>query len=148
MRPNLLWVVSLVAVALVAGYLATARAPKPLNLPAGAGWEIESVMLLDGAAVQTYRLRPPFRVIRGGRVVLDRRGEERPTLPIVRLDLTIDGEPVTVFARPTNLTAPGAPDEGGRRPSGPSGRSSGPMWDDLLKRTSDPPAREATAPKP
>jgi hypothetical protein len=66
------------------------------------------VIVLDNPSAAVYRLRPPFRVIRGGRVVLDRPDEGERTLPVIRLDLTIDGEPVIVFAR-TADSAPGKP---------------------------------------
>ena len=56
------------------------------------------LMLLDEATTTTHVLDRPFRVIRDGRVTLA-QPFEGPPRPVVRVDLTIDGEPVTVFSR-------------------------------------------------
>ncbi len=60
-------------------------------------WAVESVMLLSESTTATYHLDPPLRVVRGGRVTFS-RPTEGPALPVVRVDLTIDGEHVMVFA--------------------------------------------------
>ncbi len=94
MRPYPRLVLCAAAVAATAG-LILARGPRePFD---GAGWDVESVMVMNPGPT-VYRLDPPFRVLRGGRVTL-RRAEEATRLPVVRIDLTIDGEHVVVFCR-------------------------------------------------
>jgi hypothetical protein len=61
-------------------------------------WKVESVMLLDQATTTTYSFASPFRVIRDGSVTLARRHETPVDRP-VRIDLTIDGRPVTIYTR-------------------------------------------------
>jgi hypothetical protein len=61
-------------------------------------WSVDSVMILNDATTTTYAMRPPFCVVRGGRITLARH-EEPTTPPTVRVDMTIDGEHVIVFAR-------------------------------------------------
>jgi hypothetical protein len=97
MSPKLRQVVCLAVVAAAAAGLALARAARePFD---GPEWTVESVMVFEeSGATATRRLRPPFRVLRDGRVTLH-RPDENPTLPVVRVDLTIAGEPVIVFAR-------------------------------------------------
>jgi hypothetical protein len=92
-------VLCLSAVAIMSAYVAIAPVPTPREPLDGAGWEVQSVMVLSDPGVRTYRLRPPYRVIRGGRVALVGGGADEPTGPVIRLDLTIAGEPVIVFAR-------------------------------------------------
>jgi hypothetical protein len=101
----------LAAVGLMAAYLIVAPSLAPRGPFAGPEWEIDSVMVMDPYPA-TYALSPPFRVVRGERVTVDRRDAER-TLPVIRVDLTIDGEHVLVFAR---LRQPISP--GGHRPAG------------------------------
>ena len=92
--PKLRWVALLAAVAVIAGYVALAAPREPF---ADRGWEVEAVTVLDPNAT-TYKLEPPFRVLRGGRVTVLRQ-EEAALLPVVRVDLTIDGEHVVIFTR-------------------------------------------------
>jgi hypothetical protein len=61
-------------------------------------WSLESVMLINEATTSTYVLDPPFRVIRSGQATVSRR-DESVRRPVVRVDLTVDGEPVTVYSR-------------------------------------------------
>jgi len=75
------------------GYLA--RGPREPF--ADRAWEVEAVTVLDPNPT-TYKLDRPFRVLRGGEVTYSRREETAP-LPVVRVDLTIDGEHVVVFTR-------------------------------------------------
>jgi hypothetical protein len=84
----------LAAVAVMAGYVALAAPREPV---ADRGFEVEAVTVLDPNAT-TYKLEPPFRVLRGGRVT-EHRHEEAAPLPVVRVDLIIDGEHVVVFTR-------------------------------------------------
>ncbi|HEY1376372.1 MAG TPA: hypothetical protein VGF55_06235 [Gemmataceae bacterium] len=97
MSPKLRHVVGLAVIAAAAAGLVLARsAREPFD---GSEWSVESVMVLDeGGPAAVHRLRPPFRVLRDGRLTLC-RPDENPTVPVVRVDLTIDGEPVVVFAR-------------------------------------------------
>jgi hypothetical protein len=101
MRPNLRQVACLSVVAAAACVVLAHAPPEPFG---GAGWTVEAVMVLDPNPT-TYRLDPPFRVLRGGAVTF-RRDEEAATLPVVRVDLTVDGEHVVVFTR----LRPGPPD--------------------------------------
>jgi hypothetical protein len=94
------WALCLATV-LAAAYLAVRPAPPREPFAGegwGEGWEVESVMLVRTDGSTTYSLEQPYRVVRGGRVVLN-RPERNPTLPIMRVNLIIDGEHVTVFAR-------------------------------------------------
>jgi hypothetical protein len=63
----------------------------------GQTWSVDSVTVLDEATTTTYAVGPPFRVVRGGRVTLARPADGK-RLPAVRVDLTVDGEHVIVFA--------------------------------------------------
>jgi hypothetical protein len=58
---------------------------------------VSSVMILGDHSTKTYPAGETFKVLRGGRVVFERRDE--PTTPILRVDLEINGEPVTIYAR-------------------------------------------------
>jgi hypothetical protein len=111
MRPKVRWV-SCLTVAGLAVYLLLAPAAAPREPFGDAGWEVESVMVLDANATK-FALEPPFRVLRGGRVTLSRPEESR-TLPVVRVDLNIDDEHIIVFARVRQtaqiLAAPGPDD--------------------------------------
>ena len=96
MTPKVRGLLCLTAVAMTAGYVLLAPAARePFD---GRGWAVESVMVMDPNTT-TYVLDPPFRVLRAGRVTLT-RPDDVATLPVVRVDLTIDGEHVVVFARP------------------------------------------------
>lgn len=97
MSPSLRWIVCLIPVAVVAGYVALAPVVTPREPFADRGWSVDSVMVLD-PNVTHYKLAEPFRVFREGRLTLVRPNEDATT-PVVRLDLTIDGEHVTVFTR-------------------------------------------------
>jgi hypothetical protein len=107
----------------MAAYLVLAPTLAPREPFGGAGWEVESVMIV-GACPTTYNLDPPFRVLRGGRVTLDRRAED-PTLPVVRVDLTIDGEHVVVFARLRQPAGPAATTPGRTPPPAAAWRPPG-----------------------
>jgi hypothetical protein len=92
------YVLGLAVVAFVAAYtflLPTPATREPFDVRS---WAVDSVMLLDEATTTTCVLAPPFRVVRGSRVTMSRLDEE-PTLPVVRVDLTIDGEHVMIYAR-------------------------------------------------
>jgi hypothetical protein len=68
----------------------------------GAGWEVESVMVLDPQSPTTYALAPPFRVTRDGGLVCHREvtSSEVGSHPILlRVDLAVRGQHVTLFAR-------------------------------------------------
>jgi hypothetical protein len=88
------WWIGLAALAVVAGYVSFAAPREPF---AGPECEVEAVMVMDPNPT-TYKLDAPFRVLRGGRVTLTRH-EETATLPVVRVDLNIDGEHVVIFTR-------------------------------------------------
>jgi hypothetical protein len=94
MTINPRWWIGLIAAAVMAGYLAVAGPREPF---ADGACEVESVMVMDPNPT-TYRLDPPFRVLRGGRVTLARQEATTP-MPVVRVDLTIDGEHVVVYTR-------------------------------------------------
>jgi hypothetical protein len=95
MTPKARGLLCLTAVAAMAGYVLLAPAARePFD---GRAWAVESVMVLDPNPT-TYRLAEPFRVLRDGRVTV-RQSEAEAPLPVVRVDLTIDGEHVVVFAR-------------------------------------------------
>jgi hypothetical protein len=64
--------------------------------PFGDGcWTVESVMVV-GPATTTYRFTPPRRVVRDGRVTFEQRSDV-PLEPVIRIDLRVDGEAVTVY---------------------------------------------------
>lgn len=91
------WLFGLAAVAVVAAYafLAPASSPEPF---AGPEWRVESVTILDPATTTTYNLAPPFRVIQDGRVTLAQRDDETSGRA-VRIDLVVEGEPITIYTR-------------------------------------------------
>ena len=95
-RTPLCWI-GLTAIVLVAAAIALKNPParEPFDEQT---WSVDSVMFLDEATPTTYAVGPPFRVMRGGRVTLARPAEGK-RLPAVRIDMTIDGEHVIVFAR-------------------------------------------------
>src|SRR5262245_61403479 len=105
MRSRLRWAVTLAPMALVAGVLVLGQGRRPFDPLDEVETKFESVIVLDGPVVKVYRLRPPFRLIRGGGVVLNRRDVDVSDGPIVRIDLTVAGEPLTVFARTTPAPA-------------------------------------------
>jgi hypothetical protein len=82
------------AVVSMGAYLASdpARPPDPFGTGA---CEVESVMLLDAQPAVTYRLDPPFRVVRGGGVVVN-WPDAGATGALIRVDLVVDGEQVTL----------------------------------------------------
>jgi hypothetical protein len=92
------WLLGLAAVAVVAAYAFLAPIPSPPGPFATPDWRIESVMVLDPTTTTTYNLAPPFRVIQDGRVTLARRDDETSGRA-VRIDLSIEGEPVTIYSR-------------------------------------------------
>jgi hypothetical protein len=91
--------------AFLAGFLALGATRAPENPLDAARCRIESVTALNGPVSELYRLRPPFRVVRDGRAVLDRLDAEEPRWPVIRIDLTVTGERVIVFARTTAAPA-------------------------------------------
>ena len=98
MMPKLRWLLGITAIAGMATYVGFAPIMTPREPFAEGRWEVESVMVLDPATTTTYKLGPPIRVIRDGDVTFRREGEAgRP--PVVRVDLTIDGEHVVMFTR-------------------------------------------------
>ena len=86
-------VLCLTVVAGMAGYVVLAAPREPF----ADGWEVEAVMVMDPNPT-TYKLDAPYRVLRGGRVTYSRPEETAP-LPVVRVDLNVDGEHVVVFTR-------------------------------------------------
>lgn len=82
-----------VAVVVMAGYLV--RAPREPF--ADRRCEVESILVIDPNVTQ-YRLDEPFKVLRDGQVTFKREEDAAP-LPVVRVDLTIDGEHVIIFTR-------------------------------------------------
>jgi len=87
----------LAAVAVVGVGTVLMPAPPPAEPFDERSWAADSVMLLRETATTILTLDPTVRVVRGGRVTLARPAEG-PTWPVVRVDLTIDGEHVMVFA--------------------------------------------------
>jgi hypothetical protein len=85
------------AVAVVAAYASLAPLMAPSE-PFAGNWTIDSVMVVDPATTTTYMLAPPCRVIRDGRVTLS-RPNKFPVDRVIRMDLTIDGECVTLFTQ-------------------------------------------------
>jgi hypothetical protein len=98
MNQHTRWALGLGGIAVVGTYALLASVPSPPEPFANCGWKVESVMLLDPATTTTYALAPPFRVIRDGRVTVARR-DEISSGRVVRVDLTIEGEPVILFTR-------------------------------------------------
>ena len=94
MTPKMRLLVCLAPIAVMAGYVALAAPKEPF---AERDWEVEAVMVMDSSPT-TYKLDAPFRVLRGGRVTYS-RAEETTPLPVVRVDLNIDGEHIVVFTR-------------------------------------------------
>jgi hypothetical protein len=81
------------AITVMAGYLV-----RPPREPFGdRRWQVDSVMVMDPNVTQ-YKLDEPYKVFRDGRVTFSRQEETAP-LPVLRLDLTIDGEHVVIFTR-------------------------------------------------
>ena len=81
------------AVLVMAGYVV-----RPSHEPFGdRRCEVDSVTVIDPNVTQ-YRLDEPFKVLRDGQVTF-RREEDTAPLPVVRVDLTIDGEHVIIFTR-------------------------------------------------
>jgi hypothetical protein len=52
-------------------------------------------MVMDPATT-TYRLASPRRVVRDGRVTFEQRSDA-PLEPVIRIDLRVDGEAVTIY---------------------------------------------------
>jgi hypothetical protein len=92
------WLLGLVAVAVVAAYSFLAPASSPPEPFAGPKWRVESVMILDPTTTTTYNLAPPYLVIQDGRVTLAQRDEETSGRA-ARIDLSIEGEHVTLYTR-------------------------------------------------
>jgi hypothetical protein len=101
MSLNMRWLLGLAAVAVVAAYTLLAPVPSPPEPFTTGEWRVESVMVLDPATTTMYNLAPPFRVIRDGHVTLARR-DEATAERAVRIDLLIEGEPVTIYTRLRN----------------------------------------------
>jgi hypothetical protein len=89
---------SLAAVALIAAYAFLAPPLTPREPFDDAGCELESVMVI-GSNTMTYALEPPYRVLRNGQVTVNRPNES-PSASVVRMDLSIGGDHVVIFARP------------------------------------------------
>jgi hypothetical protein len=101
MSPTVRWICgSATFAAMVAAAILMPTPPPPEPFDEGR-WTVDSVMLLDEPIVATYAMTPPFRVVRGGRVTLS-RDAGAPALPAMRVDLTIDGEHITLFSRVQN----------------------------------------------
>jgi hypothetical protein len=88
------WLVSLSVAGVAAGCFVLGSSREPF---VDHRWEIEAVTVMDPNPT-TYRLEQPFRVLRRGQVTFSHH-EDPARLPVVRLDMNIDGEHVVVFAR-------------------------------------------------
>jgi hypothetical protein len=96
MMPKLRWMLCFAVVAGMASYVTVSSIVAPRE-PFGDGrWQVESVMVLEEATTTKYKLDAPYRVIRDGGTTFQ-RDDGPPRTPVIRVDLTVDGEHVVMF---------------------------------------------------